>query len=133
MVSLRRYTVFMSSPDIMVSVEVKYLLAHSTPERHAFNYFITIENRSEETWQLLTRHWDIRDGSGRSFSVDGDGVVGEQPLLAPRAVYTYNSFVTVDSMPGLMHGHYVMQDAWGKRAEVPIPAFRLDVGERVMN
>lgn len=120
-------------PDIGVSVQVRHRPDYSTPDRYAFSYVITIENRSDQTWQLLARHWDIQDAQGRAFSVDGEGVVGEQPILAPGASYTYDSFVTVEALPGLMHGHYVMGDAWGARAQVPIAPFRLDVGERVLN
>ena len=65
--------------------------------------------------------------------MDGEGVVGEQPMLVPGARYTYSSFVTVDTLPGLMQGHYGLQDAWGAAAQVPIAPFRLAVGERVLN
>ena len=123
-----------ASPDILVTVQVRHLPEHSTPGRELFAYFITLENRSEDTWQLLARHWDIWDGPGQGYAVDGEGVVGEQPILAPGAQFTYNSFVTVEVLPGMMRGHYVMGDAWGARAQVPIPPFRLDVAEeRTLN
>ena len=126
-----------SSPDITVSVQVHHLPAQSTPQRQLFAYFITIENNTDDSWKLLSRHWTITSGDGQQFTVEGEGVVGEQPLLAPGAQYTYNSFVTVDALPGRMEGHYVMQDAWGQTARVPIPPFRLDVapegGERLLN
>lgn len=121
------------TPNIHIAVEVKHLPTHSSPQKQAFQYTITIQNRSDSTWQLLARRWDISDAAGRAFSVEGDGVVGEQPVLAPGASYTYDSFVTIETVPGLMHGYYVMQDAWGARVQVPIPAFRLGLGERVLN
>lgn len=121
-------------PDLRVTVDVRHLPAHSTPERRVFAYVVRIENRSDETWQLLTRHWDIVDASGRETVVDGDGVVGQQPLLGPGGVFVYDSFVTVQDTPGRMSGHYVMGDAWGERTRVPIPPFVLEVpGERVLN
>ena len=126
-----------SSPDITVSVQVHHLPAQSTPQRQLFAYFITIENNTDDSWKLLSRHWTITSGDGQQFTVEGEGVVGEQPLLAPGAQYTYNSFVTVDVLPGRMEGHYVMGDAWGQTAQVPIPPFRLDIapesGERLLN
>lgn len=123
----------MSDPDILVTVNVRHSPMYSDSQKQAFQYIITIENRSDQTWQLLRRHWEISDAAGQSFSVDGDGVVGEQPILAPGARYTYDSFVTIEALPGVMHGHYVMRDAWQQEVDVPIPAFRLDVGERLLN
>lgn len=121
-------------PEIDVQVEVRHLPEHSAAQRQVFGYVITIHNRSGDTWQLVARHWDIQDARGRVITVDGEGVVGEQPILAPGARYTYDSFVTLDAAPGVMGGHYVMRDAWGKASQVPVPPFRLDAGgERVLN
>ncbi|WP_216328547.1 Co2+/Mg2+ efflux protein ApaG [Deinococcus aestuarii] len=121
-------------PDVRVTVDVQHFPSHSTPKRRVFAYVIRIENHSDETWQLLARHWNIVDASGRETVVDGDGVVGQQPLIAPGGVFVYDSFVTVQDTPGRMGGHYVMQDAWGVRARVPIPPFVLEVpGERTLN
>lgn len=122
------------SPDVRVSVDVSYLPAHSTPERRVFAYVIRIENCSDQTWQLLARHWDILDAGGRETVVDGEGVVGGQPVIPPGGAFVYNSFVTLEDTPGRMQGYYVMQDAWGLRARVPIPPFRLEVpGERLLH
>lgn len=123
-----------SAPDVRVQVEVSYLPAHSTAERRVFTYVIRIENHSDQTWQLLARHWDIVDAGGRETVVDGDGVVGEQPVIPPGGAFVYDSFVTVQDTPGRMGGHYVMRDAWGARAEVRVAPFVLEVpGERVLN
>ena len=123
-----------SAPGIQVSVQVMHLAAQSTLERRVFSYVIRIENRSDQTWQLLARHWDIMDALGHEIQVDGDGVVGEQPVIPPGGIFVYDSFVTVEAVPGRMGGYYVMQDAWGARARVSIPPFILDVpGERTLN
>ncbi|MDO4245119.1 MAG: Co2+/Mg2+ efflux protein ApaG [Deinococcus sp.] len=123
--------------DVVVTVRVEHVPGQSHPPRQLFVYFITIENHSPDSWKLLRRLWHITSGDGQTFTVEGEGVVGEQPLLPPGGRYTYNSFVTVDALPGRMEGHYVMQNAWGEQARVPIPPFRLDVlpasGERLLN
>ncbi|GMA14129.1 Co2+/Mg2+ efflux protein ApaG [Deinococcus metallilatus] len=125
---------YSTGPDVRVSVDVSYLPAHSTPGRRVFSYVIQVENHSDQTWQLLARHWDILDAGGRETVVDGEGVVGEQPVIPPGGAFVYDSFVTVQDTPGRMQGYYVMQDAWGVRAQVPIPPFVLEVpGERTLN
>ena len=121
-------------PDVRVSVEVQHLAGHSTPGRQLFTYLIRIENHSDQTWKLVARHWDIIDATGRETVVDGEGVVGEQPVIAPGGHFVYDSFVTVEATPGRMGGYYVMQDAWGVSVQVPIPDFVLDLpGTRVLN
>ncbi|SMB89415.1 Co2+/Mg2+ efflux protein ApaG [Deinococcus hopiensis] len=122
------------TPDVRVEVDASHLSGHSVPGRQVFAYVIRIENRSDQTWQLLARHWHIVDAGGRETVVDGEGVVGEQPVIPPGGSFMYDSFVTVEDTPGRMVGHYVMQDAWGARTEVPIPPFMLEVpGERTLN
>ena len=68
-----------STHNIEISVEVKYWPQHSMPKEnhYFFVYFITIENKSDFSVQLLRRHWDIFDSIGDKRVVDGDGVVGE--------------------------------------------------------
>ncbi len=122
-----------TGPDIRVQVNVQYVADHSTPERHLFMYVIHIENRSDLTWQLLARHWDIMAATGRVTHVDGEGVVGEQPVLAPGGTFLYDSFVTLEAAPGHMGGHYLMQDAWGLQVHVPIPTFALILPGRTLN
>ena len=79
------------SEEVEVQVESFYLKEHSNPEENhfVFAYKIRIKNLSVRTVQLLTRHWVITDSSGEINEVRGDGVVGEQPVLAPN----WESFV----------------------------------------
>lgn len=123
-----------ATPDVQISVQVTHLAAQSTPARRVFTYVIRIENRSDQSWQLRARHWDIVDALGHEINVDGDGVVGQQPIIPPGGTFVYDSFVTVEATPGRMGGYYVMQDAWGTQRRVPVPTFMLDVpGERTLN
>ena len=64
-------------------VSVSYLPEQSEPERGRWfwAYHIRIENDGPQAVQLLTRHWIIIDGRGARHSVEGEGVVGEQPTL----------------------------------------------------
>ncbi|WP_027480573.1 Co2+/Mg2+ efflux protein ApaG [Deinococcus pimensis] len=113
-------------PDIRVVVKAAYVDTHSREGHHVFVYLVRIENHAEESYKLLEREWKVTDGEGQVTRVAGVGVVGEQPLLAPGAVFQYDSSVVVGSIPGRMEGSYVFQDAWGERRRVMIPAFALD-------
>ena len=114
--------------DISVTVETSYLEKQSDPDEQYFvwAYRITIANHSNQTVQLLSRHWKISDGQGRVQEVRGEGVIGEQPILEPGANYTYSSDTPLQTPSGFMHGSYQMQSDDGERFDVDIPAFSLD-------
>lgn len=119
-----------STHNIEISVEVKYWPQHSMPrENHYFFvYFITIENRSNLSVQLLRRHWDIFDSIGDRRVVDGDGVVGETPVLEPGQKFEYNSGCNLTSEIGYMQGYYtLLKMVDGKEFSVDIPRFDLIV------
>jgi ApaG protein len=114
--------------SIQVSVEPFYLTEQSDPdkERWVFGYRVVIENQGEETVQLLTRHWRITDGLGRVVEVRGEGVVGEQPRLAPGESFQYTSGTPLPTPSGIMAGSYQMVSEGGERFDIAIPAFSLD-------
>lgn len=93
--------------------------------KYVFAYFITIENLSDEKIQLLRRHWEINDSAGESYVVDGDGVVGRQPIITPRRSHSYNSYCVLKSMVGSMEGYYEMMRPNGEIIQVKIPKFLL--------
>jgi len=120
--------------DIRVSVRVVYAQEHSRAGQHIFVYFIAIENRGRETVQLLERQWLIRQAFGEETRVQGEGVVGEKPVLEPGQSYEYNSFCPINHPPGSMEGFYIFQNMLGIRFKVEIPAFALRLpGERTLN
>lgn len=88
-------------------------------------YHIRIENDGDQPVRLLTRHWRITDGRGLINYVDGEGVVGEQPLLAPGAAHDYVSGCPLGTPHGSMEGHYTMQLPDGSLLDVAIPCFPL--------
>lgn len=99
-----------STYDIEVSVEARYLSQQSIPKEghYFFIYFITICNNSDLSVQLTKRHWDIFDSIGEKRVVDGDGVVGETPVLAPGEKFEYNSGCNLTSDMGYMKGYYTL-------------------------
>ena len=112
---------------VRVRVAVSYLADQSEPGRGRWfwAYHIRIENTGPIAVQLLTRHWIITDGRGTRHSVEGEGVVGEQPLIAPGGSYDYVSGCPLATPTGNMQGHYLMVDENGRRFDVTIPKFEL--------
>jgi ApaG protein len=121
---------------INVRVASFYLEDQSEPEagRYVWAYRVTIENHGDATVQLLRRTWRITDARGHTILVQGDGVVGEQPVLQPGEAFEYTSGTPLETPSGFMTGQYHMViHAQGPSAgarddafDVAIPAFSLD-------
>lgn len=112
---------------IIVRVAVNFLPEQSRIEagKWFWVYHIRIENESGHTVQLLTRHWRITDGRGMVNFVDGDGVVGEQPVLRPGDSHDYVSGCPLSTAQGSMEGHYTFRRDDGSEITVAIPFFPL--------
>ena len=104
-------------------------------DRYFWTYTIEILNIGDVRVQLLERTWRITDGNGRLETVQGAGVVGENPVLLPGESFRYTSGCGLTTPSGLMSGAYRMIDADGRRFDVEIPAFSLDspLERRVLN
>ncbi|RKE45793.1 MULTISPECIES: Co2+/Mg2+ efflux protein ApaG [unclassified Sphingomonas] len=116
-----------TTDGVTVRVSVSYLPEQSEPERGRWfwAYHIRLENEGTETVQLLTRHWVITDGRGARHSVEGEGVVGEQPVIEPGASFDYVSGCPLATPSGGMQGSYQMVREDGAVFAVEIPRFSL--------
>ena len=95
---------------------------------YAFSYEITIENLSTDIVQLQTRHWEILDSLNSTETVDGEGVVGQTPIITPGDKYVYSSGCMLHSTIGAMKGFYTMLNfTTSENFEVQIPTFKLNV------
>ena len=113
---------------ITITVETRYLPDHSDPagDKFIFGYLISIENGSEHTVQLLRRHWIIVDANGNTREVEGEGVVGLQPVLEPGETHQYASYCDLNTDLGKMRGTYLMtRHDDHSFFYVPIPEFKL--------
>lgn len=114
---------------ISISVVTEYQPLHSNPgqEYFLFSYRIRIENNSADTVSLVSRKWYITDSGGEGRVVEGQGVIGVQPVIEPGEYYEYESACNFRTEIGKMHGYYTMQRNDGKMVLVNIPEFRMVV------
>lgn len=116
-----------STQGIRVRVEPHYSLADSDPadDTFVFSYSIEMANEGADAAQLLFRHWRIHDSAGDDTEVEGEGVVGEQPSLAPGGAHSYRSYCVLRSPVGYMEGYYTFERPDGQRFRVEVPRFQL--------
>jgi ApaG protein len=119
----------MAKYEFSVEVKPKFMADQSDPDdnQYLFAYTVTVRNTGEVTAQLVSRHWIITDGDGKVEEVRGDGVVGEQPTLAPGEAFRYTSGCPLETPVGSMKGSYLCVAEDGTRFDVPIPEFVLSV------
>jgi ApaG protein len=119
-----------TTQGVKVTVTTNYLPDYSSPaqQHFVFAYKINIENNSEFTVKLLRRHWFIHDSNGVVREVEGEGVVGQQPVLEPGESHEYVSGCNLKTGIGKMRGTYLMERLVdGRQFQVVIPEFVLIV------
>ena len=96
---------------------------------HTFIYFITISNLSETTVTLKGRRWVLEEEGGHQRVIEGEGIVGKDPKLAPGDTFSYNSHHMTHGnclATGSFHG----VDRDDNAIWVRIPKFEMIPGER---
>ena len=113
---------------IIIDASAIYQPKFSNPVLHeyVFTYIISIRNDSDQRIQLLSRYWHVFDSIGEAKEIEGDGVVGKQPVLSPEETYEYVSGCNIQSEIGRMTGHYVFKNLDNDQEfTVDIPTFNL--------
>jgi ApaG protein len=116
------------SEGVKISVETFYQPDYSNPVAHEymFAYRITIENNNSFTLKLRNRYWLITDSNGEKREVEGEGVVGQQPILQFGESFQYVSGCNLHTEVGKMEGYYVMENLHKRSTfQVAIPPFVL--------
>ena len=116
------------SEGVEVSVETFYQQDYSNPlqSEYMFAYRITIENHNVFAVKLQSRHWHIFDSNGSYREVEGEGVVGMQPVINPGDEYQYVSGCNLHTEMGRMQGTYTMENLDNQQLfEVNIPPFEM--------
>ncbi len=121
---------------ISATAITKYMESRSDPENddYAFAYAITIKNDGDIPARLLRRHWFVKSDNGNVQEVQGDGVVGEQPLIQPEGVFKYTSWVTLQTPTGHMEGKFLFTTEDGQQTWMDVTPFFFEVpNSRVIN
>jgi len=119
------YSQFDEGHDIQVDVIPSFIADKSAPQNdyYFFAYEVSVHNLGAEEVQLISRHWIIRDGNKRERFINGEGVIGQRPKIAPEDSFSYQSFCPLSTPTGNMRGKYEFQTAKGKKFWVSIPLF----------
>ncbi|MCP5558380.1 MAG: ApaG domain [Verrucomicrobiaceae bacterium] len=95
------------------------------PDRpHPFVYHISIHNGSDEVVRIFGRKWIVRDTDGDTMVVEGDGVVGQFPNLAPGQSFSYDSYHVIKSESTATGSFFGSTDD-GRPVCVRIPPFEM--------
>jgi ApaG protein len=113
---------------LVVRVAPEFVAEQSIPHegRYVWAYTVEIENRTGVPVQLMSRYWRITDENGHTQEVRGQGVIGEQPVIAPGERYSYTSACPLAAPSGVMMGAYSMQSGDGDNFDIIVPTFSLD-------
>ena len=109
--------------NIKINIQGEYVpeLSKNEDSLFYFSYKVKIHNMGSNKVQLLSRHWDIKDGLGRKKVVDGEGVIGKKPFICPGEFYEYKSYCPLKTEFGSMDGFYTMKDEDGNLFKTLIP------------
>jgi len=119
-------TPIMQGVSINVHTAYKGNYVQGEQANYLFSYYIDIENKTNYTIKLLRRHWYIFDSSGEYSEVEGEGVIGQQPVLFPGEVFEYESACNLNTDMGKMYGTYLFERTDDKFTfMVQIPEFEL--------
>jgi ApaG protein len=116
-----------TTENITVTVRPVYLDGQSNhiERKFVFAYFIRIENHGDDPIQLLRRRWLITSSNGDMREVEGEGVIGQQPVIPPGGAHEYSSYSVLETFEGSMEGTYLMERPGGIQFSVTIPRFVL--------
>ena len=113
---------------VTVTVNPYFLDDQSSPNdnHYVWAYKVNIDNKGSDILHLHQRTWVIIDGNGRVLQVQGDGLVGETPIIKPGETFEYTSGTPLKTTSGIMQGYYSMSADSGEKIKIDIPTFSLD-------
>ena len=123
----------MKKNNIKIDIKSEFVpeLSNNEDSLFYFSYKVSIHNLGINKVQLLSRHWNIKDGLGRKKAINGEGVIGKKPIIDPGESYKYKSYCPLKTEFGSMDGFYTMKDEEGNLFKTSIPHFGLISPEKI--
>ena len=124
---------YLEPPGLRVTVDkvVYHADAQAPADRpHCFIYFITIHNDTDLTVTIKARKWVVTNARGEVMALEGEGVVGETPMIQPGGTFNYNSYHLLETTRATAEGSYLGLDEMGRRVITRIPKFEMVVPEK---
>ena len=122
-----------SGIEIKVSARYEPVFSNESNNEFLFSYAIEITNTNDFPVRLLKRHWHITDGLGNIRQVDGEGVIGKQPIIRRYENFGYESACDFPTHVGKMRGYYLFENVQnGFTFKVYIPEFMM-ISEQKLN
>jgi ApaG protein len=117
-----------TTKGVTVTVTPYFLDEQSSPQEghYVWAYQVNIKNSSSNTVKLNRRNWVIIDANGKIINIQGEGVVGEFPVIHPGESFEYTSGTPLKTTNGFMQGFYLMSQNNGEQLKIDIPTFSLD-------
>ena len=108
--------------------EVIYMPTLDAPPNkpHPFVYFISIFNDSLVPITIRARKWVVIEDGGETTVLEGDGVVGQQPVIKPGEHFSYNSYHVI-GRNALVNGAFFAVMETGQWIFTRIPEFSLEI------
>ena len=115
-----------SGIEIKVSSRFEPVFSNEDNGEFLFSYAVEITNTNDFPVRLLKRHWHITDGLGKIRQVDGEGVIGKQPIIKSFQNFHYESACDFPTHIGKMRGYYLFKNLEnGYNFKVFIPEFMM--------
>ena len=123
----------MKKNNIKIDIHSEFIpeLSNNEDSLFYFSYKVSIYNLGVNRVQLLSRHWNIKDGLGKEKRINGEGVIGKKPIIDPGKSYKYKSYCPLKTEFGSMNGFYTMKDEEGNLFKTLIPHFGLISPEKI--
>lgn len=113
--------------NITIRVERAFQPSYSDPIKHEFMfaYRIVIKNNNPFAVMVRSRQWNVFDSNWEERIIEGDGVLGMQPVIAAAGgEFDYVSGCNLHSEIGQMQGQYTMENLETRELfKVHIPRF----------
>jgi ApaG protein len=124
---------YLEPEGLRVTVDrVVYNPSFEAPEDrpHCFVYFITIHNDTDVPVTIKLRKWVVTNERGDVCAYEGNGVVGQYPVINPGSKFSYNSFHLLDTRSAVAEGSYLGVNDDGRPVLTRIPKFKMVVPEK---